>query len=186
MPRWSSSVMRGNPLRSSLMLVLASCMMLPAYAQLGGPARPPIQTESSPSTSAADLPGLSSPTLSNSSAVLSVDEAFRLTGLFEGDSVLLLSWDIAPGHYLYRDQLEFADANGHPVAAPLPPSIAHTDEYFGETFIYLNSLQIRFPRADLARSATGEYVLQLRFQGCAEDRYCYPPTHREIRLTLPE
>ena len=116
--------------------------------------------------------------------VLPVDTAFALTTVIEGGNDLLLSWTILPGYYLYRDKLELLDANGQPLAPALPQAEAITDEFFGATFIYENALAIRLPLAGL-QSPTGRITLGVQYQGCAKDRYCYPPQQRTIDLTLP-
>lgn len=116
--------------------------------------------------------------------VLPADNAFALTTVIEGEKDLLLSWTILPGYYLYRDKLELLDANGQPLAPILPEAESITDEFFGDTFIYQNELAIRVPLTSL-QSAPGRITLGLQYQGCAKDRFCYPPQQRTVDLTLP-
>ena len=53
----------------------------------------------------------------------------------------VLVWQIAPGHYLYRDKLGITDAKGNPVPIDYPEGIEHSDEFFGDTQIYRQLLQ---------------------------------------------
>jgi thiol:disulfide interchange protein DsbD len=180
--------MRDNARRAWLVLawMLLGCLSLSSTeAQISSPGKAPLpQTESSPSAGASIVPDAAT-TLRGTPPVLPVEEAFRLTALFEGDSILLLSWNIAPDHYLYREQFQFLDGNGRTVAAQFPAASTLTDEYFGETSVYFGDLQLRFPLSALPQTPEGEYLLTLTYQGCAKDRYCYPPTRKDLRLTLP-
>src|SRR5262245_557999 len=62
---------------------------------------------------------------------LSADQAFTMNARFDKANELTVGWQIAPGHYLYRDKLTFA-ATG-PIelgAATLPKGTPHTDDNF--------------------------------------------------------
>ena len=97
-----------------------------------------------------------------------------------------MRWTIADGYYLYRDKLAVAtDSTLIQLAAPeLPPGEPKTDEYFGATEVYYGSVDVRVP---FARSGpeSGDIVLRLALQGCAEDGICYPPMTRELQLFVP-
>jgi len=116
--------------------------------------------------------------------VLPVDTAFALTTVIEGQRDLLLNWVIEPGYYLYRDKLQLLDASGQPLVPALPSAEAVMDEFFGDTFVYHNTLTIRLPLS-LLQIADGRITLGLQYQGCAHERYCYPPQQRTVELTLP-
>lgn len=165
---------------------LLCVVSLSAHGQLAGSRALPVpQTEASSATSSSVPPESQVLRSTSSSAVLPVEEAFALTALFEGDTTLLLAWEIAPGHYLYRDKFKFSNARGEPLTLALPAATPMTDEYFGETAVYFNSVQLRIPLQQLPRTHAGEYLIHVDFQGCAKDLYCYPPTDRELRLALP-
>src|SRR5690349_5967056 len=134
MRRWFSNVMRGNTGRAWIALGWALIWAaLPAHAQLTGQRPVPLpQTESSSTSSTATTP-TSSTLRSSTPTVLPIEEAFQLTAIFEGSTTLLLSWTIAPNHYLYRDKFQFLDASGRALPVEMPPAQAMTDEYFGET-----------------------------------------------------
>ncbi|MCQ4322466.1 protein-disulfide reductase DsbD [Stutzerimonas stutzeri] len=105
---------------------------------------------------------------------LPVDEAFTLhiEPIESGGAVL--RWDIAPGYYLYQERLRFAGLppGREPV---LPPGEPYHDEYFGDSRIYRDSLEVQLPDADIAS-------LELGWQGCADAGLCYPPQSRTVEL----
>ncbi len=80
----------------------------------------------------------------------------------------VLAWQIAPDHYLYRDKLGVTDANGDAVTIIYPDAIDHSDEFFGDTQIYRQFLQ-------LPLDANVKLPLQVTWQGCADAGLCYPP-----------
>ena len=164
----------------------AVLLLLPATLQ----AQPILQSSSpalpvSPASSdAIDAPP-SRPRLANpANQVLPAAEAFALTSILEGDSQVLLSWSIAPGYYLYRDKLAVLAAPAQTLTLALPAAQAVTDEYFGDTFVYFDAVALRLPAAPLA-TADGTIRLEIHFQGCAKDRYCYPPQQTTVELRLP-
>lgn len=105
---------------------------------------------------------------------LPVDEAFTLHVEQPDAGGVVLRWDIAPGYYLYQERLRFA---GLPpgIEPQLPPGEAYHDEYFGDSRIYRDSLEVQLPDADLAS-------LELGWQGCADAGLCYPPQSRTVEL----
>lgn len=112
---------------------------------------------------------------------LPVDEAFTLHVEQPDAGGALLRWDIAPGYYLYKERLRFAGLP--PGTEPqLPLGEPYHDEYFGDSRIYRDSLEVQLPDAGLAS-------LELGWQGCADAGLCYPPQTRTVALsgsgTLP-
>lgn len=105
---------------------------------------------------------------------LPVDEAFTLHVEQPDAGGAVLRWDIAPGYYLYKERLRFAGLP--PGNEPqLPPGEPYHDEYFGDSRIYRDSLEVQLPDADLAS-------LELGWQGCADAGLCYPPQTRTVAL----
>jgi len=106
---------------------------------------------------------------------LPVDEAFTLHVEQPDAGGALLRWDIAPGYYLYKERLRFAGLP--PGTEPqLPPGEPYHDEYFGDSRIYRDSLEVQLPDAGLAS-------LELGWQGCADAGLCYPPQTRTVALS---
>ncbi|MGB5354569.1 MAG: protein-disulfide reductase DsbD [Woeseia sp.] len=118
---------------------------------------------------------------------LPVDEAFIPHVIVIDGNTVEVSWEVAHGYYLYKDKLA-AQTSSDVVQLgrlELPAGKPKTDEYFGETEVYLEDVFARLP---LAR-ATPEplsLTLELSYQGCAENGICYPPVSRDVSVTLPE
>ena len=113
-------------------------------------------------------------------------QAFRFEAIAGGPDKLLLRFNPAPGYYLYRDR-STVEVEGEGVTAGAiawPPAQAHTDEHFGEVFVYFDPVDATLP---LQRTNTAATVLTVRttFQGCQTDGICYPPMTRTATVTLP-
>ena len=106
---------------------------------------------------------------------LPVDQAFTLHIERPDAGGAVLRWDIAPGYYLYKERLRFV---GLPSASEpvLPPGEPYHDEYFGDSRIYRDSLEVEIPDGDVS-------TLELGWQGCADAGLCYPPQTRTVELT---
>jgi thiol:disulfide interchange protein DsbD len=107
---------------------------------------------------------------------LAPEQAFRLTVMKEGGDLVRLSWKISEGYYLYRKQLKI---EGEPVGRvqqiELPVGTLKTDEFFGETEVYHNSLDVLVKTHDAQ-------ALDVSWQGCADAGLCYPPQTRWVTL----
>lgn len=111
--------------------------------------------------------------------VLAVDEALRPLPVLWDDGRLLVGIEAAPGVYLYRDKLrvEVIDPPGYPLGpVALPAGDPHRDEHFGEVRVLRGTAQAQFrPAAERPPRR-----IRLHYQGCAEDRVCYPPQTRQL------
>ncbi len=110
-----------------------------------------------------------------------MEEAFELQPPLWNGKDLILRWDIAPGCYLYRDKLlvESTAPEGYALgSAQLPAGETLRDAHFGQVTVYRDAVQMRF------RPVSGKppQSLRVRFQGCAEDKVCYPPQTHVITL----
>ena len=85
-----------------------------------------------------------------------------------------LQWKIADTYYLYQKRFKFdgLDAAHTPV---LPQGLEHSDEFFGATQVYRDSVAIVIPAG-----ASGQ--VKVSWQGCADAGLCYPPQSRTIDL----
>lgn len=112
--------------------------------------------------------------------LLRADEAFRLVAAAREGEVLKVSWDIAPGYYLYRKRIAVravAPAGTRLEAPQLPQGEMVQDEHEGQAEIYHGSLEaaLHWPRGSAPPQR-----LQVSYQGCAEAGVCYPPQTRLI------
>jgi thiol:disulfide interchange protein DsbD len=109
---------------------------------------------------------------------LPVEEAFDLSVTFSDDGATQLTWRIAPGYYLYQERLTFSGLNTqfHPT---FPDGISYSDEFFGDSQVYRDSLQLSIP-------AEQSDAFTLGWQGCADAGLCYPPQSRDISSNTAE
>lgn len=106
---------------------------------------------------------------------LPVDEAFALTVSPQENGATLLHWRIAPGYYLYQQRLQF-DGLPPERQPQLPEGEPYSDEFFGDSQIYRDSLELLIPPG-------AQNSVRLGWQGCADAGLCYPPQTREVSLS---
>ncbi|RLR17691.1 protein-disulfide reductase DsbD, partial [Sodalis-like symbiont of Bactericera trigonica] len=106
------------------------------------------------------------------------EQAFRFDFRQHG-SQLTLSWDIHPGYYLYRQQIQLEPVKTTLGAYTLPAGSRHHDEFYGDVAIYRDELNITLPLAQ----AQNDSQLRVTWQGCAEAGFCYPPETQVIPLS---
>lgn len=113
------------------------------------------------------------------------DQVFPIAVRAEGTDQLLVTWDIAQGHYLYKNKIRFSsDTPGVRLGAPLlPEPEIKQDPFFGETPIFRGRLQVRLP---ITRdpSAPNQISLEAQSQGCSDQGICYPPHRQTLQLEL--
>lgn len=85
-----------------------------------------------------------------------------------------LHWQITDQYYLYKKRFKFEglDAAQTPV---LPQGQEHSDEFFGATQVYRDSLELLIPAG-----ASGQ--VKVSWQGCADAGLCYPPQSQTVDL----
>ncbi|PKG86206.1 protein-disulfide reductase DsbD [Colwellia sp. 75C3] len=114
---------------------------------------------------------------SNDDEFLKVDQAFNFN-FHQKDNQLEVSFDIAPGYYLYRHQFKFKGKNINFTPVLLPEGIDHEDEFFGVQKIFTEQLTFTIDLEQVSSDAS----IKVTYQGCAEKGLCYPPTSKIIEL----
>lgn len=115
--------------------------------------------------------------------ILDPDQAFVLDTRVENGSVIA-SWQIADGHYLYRDKTKILAEDASLQTGELFTSTGEKkhDEFFGDIEVYHHSAEARLP---LLNSVTGTYNFTIKYQGCSEIAgICYPPISKHVTLDL--
>lgn len=118
-------------------------------------------------------------------AVLEPDQAFQLKVTAQDMQTLTAHFEIAPGHYLYRDRISFKpkDVNAGDIAVELPPGEAKQDPNFGEMMVFHHSFDATLR---LRHSGTPNQVTLLAsYQGCSEKGLCYAPIRKTLDVDLP-
>jgi thiol:disulfide interchange protein DsbD len=120
----------------------------------------------------------SSSAFSNDEQFLPVDQAFSFN-FYQNNNQLDVSFDIAPGYYLYRHQFKFKGVNSRFTSVSLPEGIDHEDEFFGVQKIFTEQLNFSVNLEEVNNNAS----IKIVYQGCAEKGLCYPPTSKVIQLS---
>lgn len=122
--------------------------------------------------------------LSENNKVLPPEEAFIFSTSLEETTVLVAHWQIAAGHYLYRDKFKFALIDGGDLGEPqFPPGTTKEDIKYGLIEIYEHTVAIKLPLKET--QGLDHLTLKVTYQGCAEDKFCYPPLEKTTIVDLP-
>ena len=120
-------------------------------------------------------------------ALLPAEQAFRFFATVNEAGKLKVSWEMAPGYYLYREKisLELSNSTGSRLGDYIiPKGIPKHDEAFGQVEIFYDQLNFDIPV--LRTQPTAQTVTLLaHYQGCADRGVCYPPMSQKIDLEMP-
>jgi thiol:disulfide interchange protein DsbD len=116
---------------------------------------------------------------------LKPEQAFSFQATAIRDDLLEIRFQIAPGHYLYREKFQFSlEAAGMTLGSPqFPAGQFKEDPAFGRTEIFQGQSKILLPLTS-GPKAEGQVILAVTYQGCAEAGLCYPPKTKKIPLRL--
>ena len=119
------------------------------------------------------------------SSILPAEEAFALNSFIEAPDTVVLLWEIEEGYYLYQKSLSVTDQNDELIElVDLPVTKTISDEFFGESKVYFERLLLRLPMASFSKH-NNILSFTLSYQGCAQDRFCYPMQYQIVELGLP-
>ncbi len=119
---------------------------------------------------------------------LTSEQAFALGQPALAGDKLTIQWVVAPDHYLYKDKflVKVFDPQGVTVGEPeLPSGEVKQDEFFGKIEAIHDLAAIQLPVKRTEAGKAGSFVLELGWQGCAENVLCYPPELKAFKVTLP-
>ena len=117
--------------------------------------------------------------------LLEPEKAFRFIARLKDARSIEVTYQIAPGYYLYRDKFRFTlgPAGVKPGEPHFPAGKKHRDEFFGEVETYRNSLSVLLP-FDLGDTGVPAIQLAAESQGCADIGVCYVPYEHKAELRL--
>ncbi|CUS48210.1 MAG: thiol:disulfide interchange protein DsbD [Idiomarinaceae bacterium HL-53] len=98
------------------------------------------------------------------------------------DHELTITFDIRDGFYLYQHRFGFEPEGKLAGPLSLPEGIAYADEFFGDSIIYREQVTFNVP----LNAARRNEPLTLKYQGCADEGFCYPPSTQTIYLRQTE
>jgi thiol:disulfide interchange protein DsbD len=95
-----------------------------------------------------------------------------------------INWQIKPGYFLYKDRIKLTEQSEKisTVGDISFPKASNRIDPQGHSYdIYRNSLVLQVP---ILNEKPGETLINLHYQGCSDDGFCYPPVNESIRLTV--
>lgn len=117
---------------------------------------------------------------------LAGDKAFALTSELATPHQIVLTWNIAPGYYLYQDRLKVqtlstSKATIEPIKLPLGHE--KTDSIRGAYQAYSDKLIL-----PVTVSAAAGAILNVKidYQGCSSAGFCYPPMTKYLHVNLSQ
>lgn len=111
-------------------------------------------------------------------------DVFKLTAQAVDPNTFSLTWAIKPGFFLYKKRISIlAPANSNVQIAPLHllKGLKKTDARGKTELIYRH--QVSIPVSLLSEEA-GETLVDVHYQGCSDDGFCYPPVTQTFKLTI--
>ncbi len=120
--------------------------------------------------------------------ILHPDQAFILSARLDANNIVRTNILMADAIYLYRDKIKIAkiSGDGHSLGAiSVPRGKKKDDEFFGPTEVIYGQLDLAIPLISEA-NASDRIVLSYDYQGCVEDRICYPPITRYLSIDASE
>ena len=116
----------------------------------------------------------------------SPDQAYRISARLIDDNSIETDIRIRDKTYLYKDKFgtRLAAGSGIELTPPaLPKGDIKNDEFFGRMEVYHNS--VGFPiRFKAQGQASRQFAVALNYQGCVEDKICYPPMTKFLKVDL--
>lgn len=116
---------------------------------------------------------------------LPADQVFQLSATARDYQTVLAAWQIKDGYYLYRDRISFKVLKpvNDEIGDPLLPLSTKTKDYpgLGTLKVYTQELIVPLP---IITSNAKDIVLQVNYQGCSEQGFCYPPISKIVQVNL--
>ena len=106
------------------------------------------------------------------------EKAFRFAARMADAKTVELTFAIAKGYYLYREQFAFKVAGAQAGEPVIPPGKVKFDDTFQKNEeTYRDAVTIRLPV-----QASGPFTLSASYQGCADAGLCYSPMTSSAQL----
>ncbi|OTG74594.1 thiol:disulfide interchange protein [Acinetobacter sp. ANC 4169] len=115
-------------------------------------------------------------TLQAQEQLLAPEDAFSFSVESSSTQEAQLNWTIPEGYYLYQHKFEVRQG-AQKLVLKLPKATDLHDENYGRTQVYFHQVQF-----NIATEASQTY--RVTWQGCAQDRICYPPQTVEFQTDI--
>ncbi len=113
-------------------------------------------------------------------------EVFQVEVKKVDPNTFVIDWHIKPNYFLYSDRIKLIsqpDSNIHLGTLRFPATLKKTDKKGHVYTVYRNQLSLP---VGVLGNKPGEALLDLHYQGCADDGFCYPPEVKQIKLSIDE
>src|SRR3546814_1851408 len=121
--------------------------------------------------------------------ILPPDEAFKLKLVAQDSTTIRADFDIAPGHYLYRDRIKFEPENGNTsfdvANIVLPEGKLKQDQFFRGSQVFYENASALLTLA-YTGAAPRQVTLLATSQGYSENGLCYSPIKKTLVVDIPE
>lgn len=122
--------------------------------------------------------------LGDEDEILHPDQAFILSARLDANNIIQSNILLAEDIYVYRDKIRIAvvEGQGYSLGAiSLPRGKQKFDEFFGDTEVIYDQINVSIPIISEA-GASNKFALSYSYQGCVEDRICYPPITKYLAV----
>jgi thiol:disulfide interchange protein DsbD len=122
--------------------------------------------------------------LDDEDEILHPDEAFILSARLDANNVIQTNILMADNIYMYLDKVRIAmvDGEGHALGAiSLPKGKKKVDEFLGPTEVIYGQVDVSIPIISES-GASAQFALSYQYQGCVENRICYPPITKYLSV----
>ncbi len=112
------------------------------------------------------------------------NEAFQLSVTPMNPNLFQVNWTIKNGYFLYKNRIKLqvtTPNNIHLGTLHFPPPLSKPDKQGGVYPIYRDQLTIP---VDVLGKEAGESIVNVHFQGCSDEGFCYPPQNTKIKLSI--
>ncbi len=113
-------------------------------------------------------------------------DVFQLSVKQIDPNTFTADWNIKKGFFLYKNRIkltEALDSNVHLGMIRFPNALKHKDAR-GKTYIIYRD-HLTLPVAVLGEHP-GEALLDVHYQGCSDEGFCYPPQTSQVKLTVDD
>lgn len=110
---------------------------------------------------------------------LSAEQAFPMSVMTGRNGEVLVRWEMPAGYLLYADKVSFAARGGLVIKhVRMPTPMIKNDPMLGAVKILRDEVTVVVE--PMTPGMRGELLVQ--FQGCAENRICYPQIRRVFQI----
>lgn len=111
-------------------------------------------------------------------------DVFQLTTVKIDPNTLAVHWHIKEGFFLYKKRIhiiESSKSNYRLGTIHFPTGIKQTNPHKKSYFVYRDQLTLSVP---ILGTEPGEALLNVKYQGCSDDGFCYPPQTSHIKIAI--